>query len=107
MAIAMKFSYDLLEKKRIGDRVIVIYNWDNLSSETCPPISKNVECFDLSGNKLWTVNGMDSDPYWSTKTNMFVGLKSDDSEHYLISFRGSSYKLDLETGTVVFEEYHK
>lgn len=103
----MKFPYDPIEQRRIGDRVIVVYSWDNLSSDTCPPISKNVECFDLSGKKLWTVNGMDSDPYWSAKPNMFVGLKSANSEHYLVSFRGSSYKLDVETGTVVFEEYHK
>lgn len=103
----MKFPFDLIDKMRIGDRIVVVYSWDNLSPETCPPISKNVECFDLYGKKLWTVNGMESDPYWNAKPNMFVGLKSANSDYYLISFRGSSYKLDVITGAVVFEEFHK
>lgn len=101
------FPYEAIEKKQIGDKVVVVYSWDKLSPSTSPPISKNVECFDLSGEKLWTVNGMEADPYWNSKSNMFVGLKLAKSELYLMSFRGSSYKLDVETGTVVFDEYHK
>ena len=103
----MRFRYEAKEKKQISDRVVVVYNWDKLSSDTSPPISKNVECFDLAGKKLWTVNGMETDPYWNSKPNMFVGPKLAKSAIYLMSFRGSSYKLDVETGTVVFEEYYK
>ncbi len=103
----MSFPHEPIQQKRIGDRVIVVYRWDDLSSDTYPRISENVECFDLSGKKLWTVHGMESDPYWNAKPNMFVGLKADNSELYLISFRGSSYKLDVDTGAVVFSEYHK
>lgn len=103
----MKFPYDPIDKMRIGDRTVVVYKWDKLSPETSPPISKNVECFDLSGKRLWTVNGMERDPYWSSKPNMFAALKLVNSIYYLISFRGSSYKLDISNGSVIFEEFHK
>jgi outer membrane protein assembly factor BamB len=103
----MKFPHEPIETVSINGKVIVVYKWDELSKSSQPKISENVQCFDELGRLLWTVSGMENDPYWSKKSNMFVGVKLRDEGLYLISFRGSSYTLDAETGEVSFSEYHK
>ena len=103
----MNRKHRVLQERTFGDRVVVVYNWDSLSEYTEPAIHENVVCYDLNGQKLWTINGMDKDPYWGGKPNMFVSLQESGGEVRVTSFAGSSYRLDLQTGEVFFHHFHK
>jgi len=96
-----------LEVQKIDDKILIVYNWDDLSEVSLPRIWKNVECFDISGKKLWTVNGMENYKYWNKDTEFFVGLRNKLGKIQLTDFSGNSYDLDLETGKVTHYEFHK
>ena len=100
----MSQGFRILDKCEIADKVVVVYNWDDLGEDTEPRIGENVVCYDVSGKKLWTVNGMQHDQFWNVGPNMFVGIRRKGDEVYLNSFRCSSYRLELETGAVIFHE---
>ena len=103
----MKFAYEPREVVEIDDKVLVVYQWGELTERSSPKIWENVELFDSQGKKIWTVNGMENCKYWDKDVDTFVGIKYKAGRLQLTSFSGNSYNLNLETGEVVFSEFHK
>lgn len=101
----MNFTHETLEIVKICKNFLVVYNWDELTDSSCPKVWENVQLFDPSGKKVWTVNGMSNCRYW--RNDVFVGTRVMHGRRQLISFNGYSYDLDIQTGKVTFFEFHK
>lgn len=101
------FPHEPLKVRKVGSNFLVVYKWDKLSETSCPRKWENVEFFDESGKKLWTVNGMEESEYWDKPFDTFVGSRLKLGRVQLTSFSGSSYDVDLENGHVKFFEFHK
>lgn len=103
----MIFPHSVLEVCNIGDKTLVVYIWDQLSEESDPRVWENVELFDESGEKIWTINGMESCPYFDKNIDTFVGLRTKNNRVQVTSFSGNSYDIDFDTGKINFYEFHK
>lgn len=103
----INFPHTPIEVREVDKKFLVVYSWDKLSKTTCPRPWENVELFDESGKKLWTVNGMDESAYWYKENDTFVGTRLKLGRVQLTSFGGSSYDINFENGHVTFFEFHK
>ena len=103
----MNLPYEVIDIRNINDKTIVVYLWDDLSEFTRPRIWENVECFDKSGQKLWTVNGMEEYPYWDSGSDTFTGIGYDGANWVLNSFSCHSFILDIRTGRVTYLQFNK
>ena len=104
----MKKNNDkVLEKHKIGENFLVIYNWDYLNNDTDPPISANVKLVDKNGNTIWTVNGMEKSKRHDFDGDVFVGANPVKGTWELIAFSDNSFLLDMKTGEVTFFSYYK
>ena len=100
------FPYTVEESSNIEKGVIVLFNRDELSENSNPNHSENVQLFDHDGEVVWTVNGMNEIPYWK-KYDSFVGINERSTGIQLVSFSGNSFDLDVSTGRVTFSHFHK
>ena len=103
----MNLPYEVIDIRNINDKIIVVYEWDDLSEFTSPRVWENVECFNSLGQKLWTVNGMSHYQYWNKDKESFVGTRMFEGRLQLTDFSGNSYDVDLDTGKVTHFEFHK
>ena len=96
----MKVTYRILETFELSDGCLILYNWDDLTPETEPPVWANVQKIDSHGNVLWTVNGMEKFRYWRRELDTFVGILGTAEAPELLSFGGYKFDLDICTGEV-------
>lgn len=102
----MNFSFPPHQILRVGKCTLVIYQWDSLGNETSPKVWENVELFDENDKKLWTINGMEKNPYWSKK-DTFVHAQLKSQKIALISFGGSRFQVDIHSGEAKYERFVK
>lgn len=104
----LRFLYNIMEVLTINDKMLVVYLYSHLTQDTIPRGDQNAECFDKSGRKLWTINGMEEYPYWGKAgPDTFVGLSLRSTGIHIISFGGYAFRIDMETGKATFAEFTK
>jgi len=103
----MNYDHKPKEIHEIDGKILVIYVWDKLSNFSIPRVWENVDCFSVTGNKLWTVNGMDKYKHWNPDIDCFVGARTKGNRFQLTTFTGNSYDVNLDTGNVTHSEFHK
>lgn len=102
----ISFPHEPTEVRMIGPNFLVVYNRDKLSETSRPKGSQNVEFFNESGKKMWTVNGMDECKFWRNY-DTFVGTRIKEGKIQLIAFSGNVYDVDLRNGKVTYADFTK
>lgn len=103
----MKFPYEPRQIIEIDGKILVIYQWGELSEQSNPRVWENVQLLDHLGTNIWTVNGMERCQYWNNDKDTFVGVREKPDCIQLTSFSGNEFDLDIATGRVTFSEFHK
>lgn len=86
---------------------MTLFDWSDLGSSRSPAPWENVQFISDTGKVIWTINGMEHDPFWQNKSDAFIDIASRDQELIAISFSGNVFKLDIMTGQVSFIKFVK
>lgn len=103
----MNFQHEPRQITEIDGKILVVYQWGELTEQTNPRVWENVQLFDQMGTKIWTVNGMERCQYWNKDRDTFVGVREKSGRIQLTSFSGNEFDLDIATGRVTFSDFHK
>ncbi|MCB0702371.1 MAG: hypothetical protein R2863_07830 [Candidatus Kapaibacterium sp.] len=90
----------VIQKIEYKDKLIKLYDW--MEYKLDEP-ARNVECFDLDGEWLWTISSLTKDE----RTDCWTNIDVKDDKLKAFNFMCYSCEIDLNDGTIINEVFTK